>query len=117
MNGKDRKTCNVRDIGKIDTDDFEEMSEVLGAIANKARIAIIESVLKYGEVCTCELESATDMAQPTVTAHLRKLYRAGVLKKREEWKYTYYSLNDAYRPLVLRILELKTETESTKERA
>lgn len=66
------------------------------ALANKISLAIISAILKYGEACACELEPALSIAQPLVTTYLRKLYVVGLLAKREQWRYTYYSINEKY---------------------
>lgn len=103
---KSEKECVIKNIESVDLDKFEHASEVLASLSNRSRLAIVSLLLKYQEVCTCELESSLGLAQPTVTAHLLKLYSAGVLKKREVWRYTYYHVDPDMEPLVRNILTL-----------
>ena len=77
------------------------MERIIKALANKVSLAIIAAILEHGEACACELEPALKMAQPLVTTYLRRLYNAGILRKREQWRYTYYSINEDFRKLLL----------------
>lgn len=106
MTEKTEKACEVKDLGAIDTDNFEKVSGLMGSLSSKVRLSILDAIMKYGEVCSCELESATGLAQPTITAHLHRLYNAGLLARREDWKYTYYSLNPDFSNLIRQILSL-----------
>lgn len=106
MNKEEGKSCTVRSVKKIDVDSYKKPAELISALSNGTRIAILHTIMEYNEVCTCELESALGIPQPTVTAHLHKLYEKGLLKKREEWKYTYYSINPKYTELIRTILGL-----------
>lgn len=107
MTEKTAKTCEVKNLGHIDTESYERMSELMSALSSKVRLSILDAILKHGEVCACELESATELAQPTITAHLHRLYNSGIIVRREDWKYTYYSLNSEYTDFVKRILSVK----------
>ncbi len=104
MSEKEQLSCDVKNIGRINAVEFEGVSEVLSALSNKFRLSILDKIMKYGEVCACELESASGLAQPTVTSHLHRLYNAGIIVKREAWKYTYFSLNERFRPFIEEIL-------------
>jgi ArsR family transcriptional regulator len=53
-----------------------------------------------GEVCGCDLTDALELAQPTVSHHLKKLHEAGLLEREQRGKWAYYSLDrDAVRKL------------------
>ncbi|MGC8497336.1 MAG: ArsR/SmtB family transcription factor [Thermoplasmata archaeon] len=98
--------CNVKKVAALKIEDFERGERITEALANKARLAILYALEKYGELCACDIIPALKMAQPTITLHLQKLYNAGILKKREEWKYTYYSINNEYLEFVRTVLEI-----------
>jgi len=100
--------CRLKNVESVNVMDFERLEGITGVISNKTRLAILSILMKYDEVCACELENALHMQQSTVTSHLIKLYSFGILKKREEWKFTYYSLNEKFRPFVSCILNLKS---------
>ncbi|MCI4438345.1 winged helix-turn-helix transcriptional regulator [archaeon] len=94
-------------IEPLNIKEFEGLERVVDALASKTRLAILTILLNYGEACTCDLTSALNVAQPTVTIHLQKLYDAGLVEKRESWRYTYYFISKKYAPLIKTILKLK----------
>ncbi len=99
------KSCKIKEIRAIDLDRYESVSKILSALSNKTRIAIIEAAMNYGEVCACEMQHALGLPQTTITTHLRKMYDIGLLKQREVWKYSYYSVNPEYERLVSDLLD------------
>lgn len=104
---EDEINCPVKKMKEIDTEEFGKISEMLSALSHKARIAIMSLMMTEGELCTCDLQVALKMPQSTVTINLRNLYSAGLLKKREKWRYTYYSINSEHAKLVEEILHCK----------
>lgn len=98
------ESCEIKKIENVDVNEYENVSRILSALGNKARIAILLIIIKYREVCACELQPALGMTQSTVTAHLRKMYDIGILKQKERWKFSYYSINPKYGTLVRDIL-------------
>jgi len=72
-------------------DDLNYNADVLKALADPTRLKIVY-ILKYGELCVCEIISALDKPQPTVSHHLNILKKAGLLKWRKEGVWTHYRL-------------------------
>lgn len=101
------KRCTLRKI-ELDLKKFEDIERIVSALASKTRLAILSILLEYNEACTCELTSALNIAQPTVTVHLQKLYNVGVVKKRESWRYTYYFIDKRYIQLIKTVLKLNS---------
>lgn len=104
MKGEEINSCTLREVKKVDANKFQKLAELTSALANGTRIAILQIINEYNEVCTCELETALGIPQPTITANLHKLYEKGLLRKREVWKYTYYSINPRYAEMIKTIL-------------
>jgi ArsR family transcriptional regulator len=96
--------CEIKKIENVNIDKYDEVSRILSALGNRTRIAILQIMTKYHEVCACELQPALGMSQPTVTTHLRKMYDIGLLKQKERWKFSYYSIDPKYRTFVSDIL-------------
>lgn len=101
----DANYCSLRKIDEVDSEKYEDLSKIMWVVGNKSRIAILEIIAKYDSVCSCELQPAMNLPQPTVTAHLLKMYEVGLLKRREEWKFSYYSIDPRYESLVKQILK------------
>jgi len=74
---------------------------VAKALADPIRVQLVDVLRGHaGEVCVCELEPLFEIAQPTLSHHLRKLREAGVLgvERRGLWAY-YYVLPGAIEEL------------------
>jgi ArsR family transcriptional regulator len=99
------QSCEIKNLENVDIGKFERISRFLNLLGNRTRIAILYVISKYGEVCACELQPALRIPQPTITTHLRKMFDVGLLRQREGWKYSYYSINQQYASLVDDILK------------
>ena len=53
--------------------------ELLKALADPARLAIVRQLAADGEVCACDFTECCAVSQPTVSHHLRVLRAAGVV--------------------------------------
>ena len=76
-------------------------SESIKALGDPTRLKIIY-LLKYGELCVCEIFTAMEKPQPTVSHHLNVLKKAGFLKWRKEGVWVHYSLSN---PKIIDILD------------
>ncbi len=72
---------------------LDENADILKALADPTRIKIIY-ILNYGELCACEIISALNKSQPTISHHLNILKKAGFLKWRKEGIWIHYSLSN-----------------------
>jgi ArsR family transcriptional regulator len=66
-------------------------SEFFKALADENRIRILK-LLMLRELCVCEVMVALGLTQPTTSHHLGILENAGLVKKRKEGKWVYYSV-------------------------
>jgi ArsR family transcriptional regulator len=71
--------------------DFRDRARLLSAIAEENRLKIL-NLLKFREMCVCELTAALDMTQPNLTYHVKKLEDVGLVKYDKIGKWVYYSL-------------------------
>ncbi len=62
------------------------------ALADPARVAIVNRLARAGEVCVCALVPELGLAQPTVSHHLRVLREAGLVEARRQGTWSYYRL-------------------------
>ena len=69
---------------------------LLQAVADPSRLAILRQLAAGGGVCACDFVGCCDVAQPTVSHHLKVLRDAGVVdsERRGLWAY-YYVVPDA----------------------
>jgi len=101
--------CEVGKFDIIDDMEFQELSELLSVLSNRTRLAVLSIAMKHGEVCACRLQQSLGLPQPTVTVHLQKLYSAGLLNRREAWRYTYYSLKKEHESFVRAVFAENTQ--------
>jgi DNA-binding transcriptional ArsR family regulator len=61
------------------------------ALGNSTRLRMIK-MLAIREMCVCEIMVSLGMTQSNASHHLEMLERVGIVKKRKEGKWTFYSL-------------------------
>ena len=71
----------------------EKQAKLFKALGDPTRLLIVEMLLK-GELCVCKIIPNTCKSQPTVSAHLKVLHEAGLVKSRREGLSVYYFLAD-----------------------
>ena len=70
----------------------EELAARFKALADPTRVAIINCLSAADEVCVCNLTETFDLAQPTVSHHLRILREAGLVESSRRGTWAYYRL-------------------------
>ena len=86
----------------ISAEDAELAARVFKALADPARVRLL-SMIAAGDpdgTCVCDLNEAVDLAQPTVSHHLKVMLDAGLLERERRASWAYYRL----RPGVLQTL-------------
>jgi ArsR family transcriptional regulator len=54
---------------------------------------MILEMLQSGEKCACELLEKMEIAQSTLSHHMKILVESGIISARNEGKWTYYSIS------------------------
>lgn len=72
---------------------FERHADLCQVLCNAKRQKLLY-VLQDGERTVSALADATDVPQPTVSQHLRKMRDKGVVTRRSEGNRCYYSIRD-----------------------
>lgn len=89
----------------------EELVKIFKALANENRLKILEAIRKYQTEYTCcpqglesldvkegttccvdEIGVQFEMAQSTVSQHLKELYNADLLERHKKGKWVYYTI-------------------------
>lgn len=77
----------------------------LAAAGNDTRYEVLRLIAAAEtEICVCELESALAVSQGAVSQALSRLYAAGLVTRRKEGRWRYYSTTPAADHL-LRVLD------------
>jgi ArsR family transcriptional regulator len=86
--------CTPLDAPKMSRDEAEATAALFKALADPARVRIVNMLATADEdVCVCDLTRELGLSQPTVSHHLRKLADAGLLRRRRQGTWAYYSLD------------------------
>lgn len=93
-------------------DKYIYSSKIFKALADPKRIMILE-MLENGELCACKILERFDMAQSTLSHHMKLLQESGFVKGRNEGKWVHYSLDPDGFKIAKRII---TEFSPTKNK-
>jgi len=93
--------CCLRDFRRTKealhkTDEFAKTMQILTALGDEHRLAMVKLVQRYGELCACEIEAAFDLSHSTVIHHLNRLAEAGIFETRRDGKWSYYRLSKSF---------------------
>src|SRR3954467_4874853 len=78
----------------IDGDRAQRLAAVAKALSDPVRVQLVDVLRKHpGEVCVCELVPLFDIAQNTLSHHLKKLREAGIVGVVRRGLFAYYYVN------------------------
>jgi len=86
------KVCCPPGATPQEVDAFQEHAQRFKALSEPARVAIVNRLASSGEACVCELVDVLELAQPTVSHHLRVLREAGLIEHERRGTWMYYRL-------------------------
>jgi ArsR family transcriptional regulator len=73
----------------------ESLAARFKALADPARVGIVNLLSAGDEVCVCTFTEALGLSQPTVSHHLRLLREAGLVTMEKRGTWSYYRLDAA----------------------
>ena len=70
------------------------LAQVFRALGDPVRLRLVSLIgaRAGGEVCVCDLTSAFDLSQPTISHHLKVLREAGLIDSQRRGTWVYYRL-------------------------
>ena len=77
-------------------DAIREDVRVLSAVGNETRYELLRYIAGAGEegACVCELPPLVGVTQSTVSTALSRLHEAGLLSRRKEGRWRYYTVTE-----------------------
>ena len=78
----------------IDETSAVDLAQVFKALGDPVRLRLVSLIgaREGGEVCVCDLTSAFDLSQPTLSHHLKVLREAGLIDSERRGTWVYYRL-------------------------
>ncbi|MDO5715845.1 MAG: metalloregulator ArsR/SmtB family transcription factor [Tissierellia bacterium] len=80
----------------IDIDELENISEILKVMAHPIRLCIVKGLIDNGPCNVSNMQECFQIPQPTVSSHLGKLKRAGILESTREGTEIYYRVESQF---------------------
>ena len=75
----------------VERDHAQRMASIAKALGDPVRLQLVDVLRKHaGKVCVCELVPLFDLAQPTVSHHLKVLRQAGIVESERQGLWAYY---------------------------
>ncbi len=85
--------CPVRAVRPLAAREQERLVTVFKALADATRLEILRLVgAQAGPVCVCDIVDRFDLAQPTISHHLKVLREAGLLRTSKIGIWAFYEL-------------------------
>ncbi len=92
MNEHLAKVCCNPGAKPLDAGDFAEHAQRFKALSEPVRVAIVNRLACCGEANVCQIVEVLDLAQPTISHHLRILREAGLIEHERRGTSMYYRL-------------------------
>lgn len=100
--------CAVLAAPTLSDDEAVATADVFRALADPARVRIVNLLATSSvPVCVCDLIAPVGLSQPTVSHHLKKLTRAGLLEREQRGKWAYFSLKPEAVAKLAAVVDLK----------
>ena len=93
--------------GRLSAADAVELAVRLKALADPARLRLVDHLLAQPdrEACTCDLAPVIGLSEPTTSHHLKQLLAAGLVSKRRDGMNVHYRLVPDAVNAVARVLD------------
>lgn len=86
---------------------YEDQAKVFKAFCDEKRLQILE-LLRDGEKCACILVNQLDMAQSSLSYHMKILCESGIVDSRQDGKWTHYKISEKGSSFAVELLKTLT---------
>lgn len=73
---------------------MDDLVQIAKVFSDKNRVMIVALILRYKEVCVCEICDTLKLSQPLVSRYLKQMKKARLLSSKQEGKWCVYSVNE-----------------------
>lgn len=87
----------------MDMNKYNEIAEVLKALAHPVRLCIVRGLIEKGGCNVCHMQECLGMPQSTTSQHLQKLRSAGIISGQRKGLEVNYQVCD---PRVIKLIEM-----------
>ena len=94
---------------------YEQNAKVFKAVSDEKRLMIL-SLLRDGEKCACVLIEHMNIGQSALSYHMKILCESGIVKSRQDGKWTHYSIDEVGSQSPIKLLtKLTTPTKAVNK--
>lgn len=68
---------------------------IFKALSDRNRLRIFAALMKYDELCACQIVELLQVTGATASRHLSQLVHAGLIQSRKEGRWIHYSLKNS----------------------
>ena len=90
--------------------------DILAALGEPTRLAVMRLLWEHGEMCACELIPRLDATQSRVSRHMQTLKQAGLVIDRRDAQRVLYQINPALAPEYRQVLSAVMIAEGARRR-
>lgn len=86
--------CTPLLAGRLDPEAAAQLAALFRVLGEPARLQMLNliAVQPSQEVCACELVEPLGLSQPTISHHLKVMYKAGLLERERRGTWIYYRI-------------------------
>ena len=92
----------------------DKNAKVFKAFCDEKRLAIL-ALLRSGEKCACVLIEQMEIGQSSLSYHMKILCESGIVKSRQEGKWTHYKISEQGSHEAMLMLKAITTPDATAE--
>lgn len=90
---------------------MEKLTALFKALSDRNRIRIVSALLKYDELCACQLTELIQVTSATASRHMGVLIASGLVESRKDGRWVYYKICQEHTELSVLISWLKSRFE------
>lgn len=112
---KSNGCCLVFDAIQLSSQSAKTLAAEFKAMGHPVRLQILRILSQYGgQACVCDIESQFDLAQPTISHHLKVLRTAGLIDCTREGQWYHYRVRPDCMELLQDLLFTLSPVEEVK---
>jgi ArsR family transcriptional regulator, arsenate/arsenite/antimonite-responsive transcriptional repressor len=88
----DAVCCSPLSDGALSAEQAARVAPLLKALGDPVRLRLMSLIAANpdGEACVCNLNSAFDLSQPTISHHMKVLHEVGLVDREKRGVWVYY---------------------------
>ena len=72
---------------------MDKLTTIFKALSDKNRLRIVSALMKYDELCACQLTELIQVASATASRHMGVLISSNIVESRKDGRWVYYRLS------------------------